>query len=47
MKRSSYIRVRAHLLRLTANGIASCTKVTSKDIAQMKKLVDEAKEGAK
>jgi len=46
-KKSSYTGVRAHLLQLPGNGIGLCTNVTSKDIAQMQKLEDEAKERAK
>jgi len=37
MKKGSYIRVRAHLLKLPRFGIGLCTKVTSKDISQMQK----------
>ena len=46
-EKSCYIRVRAHLLKLPGYALGSCTKVTSKEIAQMPKLEDEAKERAK
>ena len=43
IKKSSYTRVRAHLLKIVGQGIGSCLKVTPKDIADMQRLEDEAK----
>uniref|UniRef100_A0A5B7AFB0 BED-type domain-containing protein n=1 Tax=Davidia involucrata TaxID=16924 RepID=A0A5B7AFB0_DAVIN len=43
VKKSSYTRVRAHLLRLPGQGIVACSKVTTKDILEMQKLEDEVK----
>lgn len=43
-KKSSYTRVRAHLLKLPGHGIGACSKVTAQDLATMKKAEDEAKE---
>ena len=37
-KKSSYTRVRAHLLKLARYGICPCPRVTSKDIARMQNL---------
>jgi hypothetical protein len=45
--KSSYTRVRAHLLKLPGQGIGVCKKVTIKDISEMQKLEDEAKERAR
>ncbi|XP_022156306.1 uncharacterized protein LOC111023231 isoform X2 [Momordica charantia] len=42
-KRSSYTRVRAHLMKLSGYGIGICQKVTLKDVAEMQRLEDEAK----
>ncbi|KAG5532188.1 hypothetical protein RHGRI_026721 [Rhododendron griersonianum] len=42
IKKSSYTRVKGHLLKLS-NGIGPCTKVTNEALATMKKLEDEAK----
>nr|CAD1832641.1 unnamed protein product [Ananas comosus var. bracteatus] len=37
----SYYRVKAHLLRISGQGIKGCSKVTSDNIAEMKSLVEE------
>ncbi|KAJ0985234.1 hypothetical protein J5N97_003590 [Dioscorea zingiberensis] len=41
--KSSYTRVRAHLLKIAGTGIGACPKVTMKDISEMQKLEEEAK----
>ena len=43
INKSSYTRVRAHLLKIVGQGIGPCLKVTPKDIADMQRLEDEAK----
>ncbi|KAG5562087.1 hypothetical protein RHGRI_004960 [Rhododendron griersonianum] len=42
VKKSSYIRVKGHLLKLS-NGIGPCKNVTNELLASMKKLEAEAK----
>lgn len=42
-RKGSYTRVGAHLLKLGGYGIGVCKKATSKDLAKMQKLEDEAK----
>nr|CAD1827973.1 unnamed protein product [Ananas comosus var. bracteatus] len=37
----SYYRVKAHFLRISGQGIKGCSKVTSDNIAEMKRLVEE------
>ena len=41
IKKSSYTRVKAHLLKLPGCGIAACSRVTTKDISEMQKLEEE------
>nr|CAD1833633.1 unnamed protein product [Ananas comosus var. bracteatus] len=41
----SYYRVKAHLLRISGQGIKGCSKVTSDNIAEMKRLVEEVELG--
>ena len=43
INKSSYTRVRAHLLKIVGQGIGPCLKVTPNDIADMQRLEDEAK----
>ena len=43
-KKSSYTRVRAHLIHEPGHAVAFCPKVKSSDIAEMKRLEDECKE---
>ena len=43
-KRSSYTRVRAHLLKLSGCGIAACKKVTNQNIIKMQRLEEEVNE---
>ena len=42
VKKSSYTRVRAHLLKLSGAGIGACAKVTNADLVEMRKLDEEA-----
>lgn len=41
--KSSYTRVRAHLLRLPSQGIRACPRVTAEDISEMRILEEEAR----
>lgn len=41
MKKSSYTRVRAHVLKIKGQGVGVCPQVTLKDVADMQILEDE------
>lgn len=43
IKKGSYTRVKGHLLNFPSAGIRPCEKVTSKDVATMQRLEDNAK----
>ncbi|KAJ7963675.1 DUF659 domain-containing protein [Quillaja saponaria] len=45
--KSSYSRVKAHLLKLPNCGIKACLKVTNENLAEMKKLVEEVEQKLK
>ncbi|XP_026378526.1 uncharacterized protein LOC113272962 [Papaver somniferum] len=45
--KGSYSRVKAHLLKIPNKGIKKCPKVTVEDLAEMKKLFDDAETRAK
>ena len=40
--KGSYSRVKAHLLKLSRQGIRSCLKVTTQNLAEMHKVVEDA-----
>ncbi|KAI8550731.1 hypothetical protein RHMOL_Rhmol06G0130700 [Rhododendron molle] len=42
-KNGSYTRVKAHLLKVSGEGVAACEKVTSNDVAKFRRLVEEEK----
>ncbi|KAG5544625.1 hypothetical protein RHGRI_017157 [Rhododendron griersonianum] len=42
-KNGSYTRVKAHLLKVTGEGVAACETVTSTDVAQFCRLMEEEK----
>ena len=43
----SYYRVKAHLLKIKGAGITSCSKVTNKNLIEMRKVMEEAKQRVK
>ncbi|CAL5410945.1 unnamed protein product [Camellia sinensis] len=45
--RGSYFRVKAHLLKLSGNGIRVCPKVTPQHLAEMQKKIEEAEKRLK
>ncbi|XP_058226638.1 sister chromatid cohesion protein PDS5 homolog C isoform X2 [Rhododendron vialii] len=47
IKRGSYTRVRGHLLNSPSAGVRPCEKVTSKDVATMRRLEDNKAKGRK
>ena len=45
--KGSYYRVKAHLLKIKGAGVASCTKVTNKNLVEMQKVMEEAEQRMK
>ncbi|XP_028092965.1 uncharacterized protein LOC114293132 [Camellia sinensis] len=45
--RGSYFRVKAHLLKLSGNGIRVCPKVTPQHLAEMQRKIEEAEKRLK
>ena len=45
--KGSYYRVKAHLLKIKGAGIASCTKVMSENLVEMRRVVEEVEQRVK
>ena len=45
--KGSYYKVKAHLLKIKGDEVASCTKVTNENLVEMRRVMEEAEQRVK